>query len=88
MRPAGERGVLARKVGADPGADGGNVVAETAENSGEEGVVLHAVAAAAGGAGDDFVEEVVGVERHSAVRGVVQVEVFEGDVAQLVPNEE
>ena len=68
----------------DAGAGGVDVVAERAEHGAEEGAVFHAVAAAAGAAVDDLVEEVLRVEGDGVVGGVVEFEVLEGDGGELV----
>ena len=87
--------VVARAWPVAPGGDGlaGFVdaragwvdrVAEREQDRVEEARVLHAVAAAAAGISDDFLEEVRGGEADGVVGGVVQVEVFPGDVGEEV----
>ena len=53
----------------------------------EQQRVLHAVAAAAGGALDAFVEQVQGIEADGVVRGIVQLQVLPGDVGDLVADD-
>lgn len=62
-------------------------VTETPEHLAEEGVVLHAVATASSAFLDDAMKQVSCVKRNAFDLGVVEIEVLEGDLAELVSDE-
>jgi hypothetical protein len=58
------------------------IESQTPQHSGEEGIILHTIAAHA--ATDNLLEEVLCVEGEQVIFGVVEREVFKGDGGEVV----